>query len=105
MITYLCPQCGMDFAITELQKPKCFCCQAVNMEFIVTKKQKLTPKVMINRLKFVNDRMMENLHKAYMTAKESGEDCNEGELIDIMAKAKKLHDGIDSLETKNKKNK
>lgn len=105
MITYLCPQCGMDFAITELQRPKCFYCQAVNMEFIVTKKQKLTPKVMADRLKLVNDRMMENLQKAYKVGKESGEDFNEGELIDIMAKAKKLHEGISNLKIKNKKSK
>ena len=98
MITYLCPQCGMDFAITELQKPRCFYCGAVNMEFIINKKQKLTPKVIKGRLKLVNKRMMENLHKAYLVAKESGEDFDENELIDILAKAKKLHDGIDNLE-------
>lgn len=104
MITYLCPQCGMDFAITEIQKPRCFYCGAVNMEFIINKKQKLTPKVMKDRLKLVNNRMMENLHKAYLVAKESGEDFNEDELLDILAKAKKLHDGIDSLELRDNGN-
>lgn len=105
MITYLCPQCGMDFAITELQKPKCFYCQVLNIEFIVTKKQKLTPKVMADRLKLVNGRMMENLQKAYECARGDGEDAAADELIDIMAKAKKLQKGIRSLKLRKRSRK
>lgn len=90
----------MDFAITELKKPQCFYCQTLNIEFIVIKKQKLTPKVMADRLKLVTDRMMENLQKAYVVGKESEGDCNTDELIDIMAKAKKLQKGIGELKLK-----
>lgn len=98
MITYLCPQCGLDSAMTELEQPHCFYCEASNMKFIVIKKQKLTPKVMAARLKLCTDRMMENLQKAYEVGKKSGEDFEEGELIDIMAKAKKLQDEVIDLE-------
>jgi len=92
----------MDFAITELQKPRCLYCEAMNIEFIVIKKQKLTPKVMSDRLKLVTDRMMENLQNAYVAGKEGGKYFEEDELIDIMAKAKKLHQGVRDLDIEKK---
>ncbi len=100
MITYLCPQCGMDFAVTELDKAKCFYCQASDIEFIQKKKQKLTPKVIKERLKITTNRMMENLQKAYVAGKESGCDEDTDELIDVLAQAKELQQEITDLKLK-----
>lgn len=96
MITYQCGQCGMDFAIGELQKPKCFYCEATENHTVI-KKQKLTPEVMAERLKLVTDRMMENLKKAYEVKPD---DMDEEELLETMGKAKDLRDRVQKMKFK-----
>ena len=102
MITFLCPECGMDFAVTELDESKCFYCQAVNIDFIEIKKQKLSLKVIKERLEITTNRMMNNLQQAFITGKEV-DNPDADELIDVMAKAKKLHLGVKDLKLEEKK--
>ena len=102
MITYLCRKCGFDFAITELDKPKCFYCES-SKDWEIVKKQKLTPEVMSERLKLVADRMMENLKKAHSAGKETNEEFDETELLKVMAKASKLRKNIQHLKLEKNK--
>lgn len=96
MITYECGKCGIDFAVTELKKPKCFYCGATK-NHAVTKKQKLTSEVMAERMKLVSNRMMESLKKAYEVKPD---DVDEKGLLEAMHKAKHLRDGIHQMEFK-----
>lgn len=66
MITYQCLECGMDFAVTEKDWPRCFYCDS-QRDYLILTKEKITPEVMARRLKIVTDRMMENLQKAWET--------------------------------------
>lgn len=101
LITYLCPECKLDFARTEKDKPKCFSC-GLSKNMVVLKKEKLTPKVMASRLKFVSDRMVKNLKKAWecMPKKQSEHFDDERTLLEIMAKANKLNQRIKKLKLK-----
>lgn len=93
MVTYVCNKCGQDFARTELDKPVCFYCEAEG-DCEIVNKQEITPEIIAERLKLVNERMMENLKKAYMN-KPDGVD--EDELLEVMSKAKELCQETDKV--------
>lgn len=98
MITYLCSKCGIDSALTDAQKPRCFYCEAkTGLKEI--KRQKISPQVMAERLKLVTDRMMEALQRAHAINKRDN-DVEEGDLLKVMAKAKKLKDNVSALKLK-----
>ena len=99
MITYLCKKCGFDFAVTEKQKPKCFYCDS-KANFKIIKKQKITPRVIADRLKLVTDRMMDNLKKAYAEGTKQEKFEEEGDLLEVMKSAKELKGKVQSLKIK-----
>jgi DNA-directed RNA polymerase subunit RPC12/RpoP len=102
MITYFCNNCGFDFAMSELDKPKCFYCGGI-CDHKIIKKEKITKKVIFNRLKLVNERMMENLRKAYDVRPEELNDEDMDQLmLEALAKGKSLGDMIEKIH-KNKK--
>ena len=101
MITYLCNKCGFDFAITELHKPKCFYCGS-SKDWKIVKKQKINMKVMAERMKLVNDRLMSSLKGAYEVGKKD-DDFNEDVMLDVMSRAKKLGKQTNSLLKSKKK--
>ena len=96
IITYQCQSCGFDFAMSELDKPKCFYCEETK-NYTIIKKQELTPEVMAKRMKLVSDRLMENLKGAYDTKPD---DVDEEELLQALAKAKKFREKIHGLKLK-----
>ena len=93
----------MDFARTELEKPRCFYCD-INQGFEIIKKQELSPKVMVARLKLSTDRVVDNLKKAYFVGKQEDDKFNEEKLIKILAKANKLRHKVQSLKFNKKDN-
>ena len=60
LITFLCGDCGIDFGRTELSEPICFYCRSRAKHKII-KFEELTPEVIVNRIKLVNDRAIEGL--------------------------------------------
>lgn len=99
MITYLCHNCQMDFTRTELDEPQCFYCDSSD-NFEVIKKERITPEVIVARLKLSTDRMVDNLKKAYFADKEEIDDLDEEEFIKIMDKANKLRKRVQALKLK-----
>jgi DNA-directed RNA polymerase subunit RPC12/RpoP len=93
LLTYLCKKCGMDFALSELHKPACFYCGSKQGHELV-KKQKLTPKVLADRMKRVADRLVENLKKAYDVKPA---DADEDQLLEALVKADKLRKGVKTV--------
>ncbi len=96
LMTYLCHVCRVDFAVADTQDPVCFYCEK-KTEYSLIKKQKLSPKVMADRLKYVTDRMMQALQGAYSKMPKDSTDETEGKLLNIMSKAKKLKEDVVAL--------
>lgn len=93
MITFLCPRCNLDSAMTERDKLKCFGCDNTK-NLTIIKKEKLSIEVMAARMKLVNDRLMSSLQGAYFAGKEDDDFDDEAMLLQLMEKAQKL--GIDT---------
>lgn len=91
MISYLCHKCGFDFAVTELDKSKCFYCEN-EKDWEIIKKQKLSIKVIADRMELVNNRLIDNLKGAYQVGKKNN-DFNEDLMLETLDKAKKLKEG------------
>lgn len=70
MITYICGKCYFDFANTDIANPVCFYCGATSGH-MVTKKEKISLKVIVARLKRVADRLEDNLQNARQAALSS----------------------------------
>jgi hypothetical protein len=69
LVTYLCADCGVDFARTELSVPICFYCRSNGAHKII-KREVLTAEVMVNRMKFVSERAIQGLVSAFGSAPE-----------------------------------
>ena len=95
IITYFCQKCGFDFAITELDKPKCFYCDSYK-NWKIVKKQKFSLKNLAGRMKLVNERLKSSLKGAYKAGKESN-NFDEDLMLDVMNKIKKLEKNVRSI--------
>ena len=94
LITYLCRGCGWDFALSEHSAPRCTRCRATE-DFTEVSREKLTLDVMEARMQRVADRLLQNLAKAYEIREGNWPDDKDEELIlEALAKAKDLQDGI-----------
>jgi hypothetical protein len=69
LVTYLCADCGVDFARTELSLPICFYCRS-NGPHKIIKRETLTAEAMVKRMKFVSERAISGLVKAFAPAEE-----------------------------------
>lgn len=69
LITYLCKDCSIDFARTELSLPICFYCRSGGPHKIL-RRQQLTAEAMVSRMKFVSERAISGLVKAYSPVEE-----------------------------------
>lgn len=109
MVTYLCRQCGADFARLEQEIPECFGCGHSKGHKILSKKE-CTPEVMAERIRLSTNRMMENLKKAWeVRPKEIREDPKaEKEFLKLLNRAKELrnhtHEAMDKMEEEAKNN-
>ena len=85
----------MDSGRTELDGPFCFMCERTE-GLIELKREKMSKEVMFNRIKAVNDRMMENLRQAYDIRKEDWPQNPEEEmmLLEAMATGQDLQTAI-----------
>ncbi len=93
MIIYYCNHCQIDFGRRENEESVCFFCGSKeHAEFV--RKEELTAEVLIERMKILANRALENLQKAYLVRPE---DADEGELLDAMVRAKELKDKINQL--------
>lgn len=96
MIVYLCNKCGFRFGRTELHTPICSYCHA-KTGFTITKKQKLTPQAIAERLKESTDNMMQALIGAY---NNKPIEINEKEFLKLMQKAKKFTEKVKGIKLK-----
>lgn len=93
MVFYFCNRCKLDFARHHGEPPVCFSCGLQDKaEFL--RKEPMTKELMINRMKALAARTLENLQKAYQVRPE---DADEAELMDAMLKAQELKDKIDRM--------
>jgi hypothetical protein len=91
MVSYLCTACSTDSAFPDGIEPICYVCES-SEHLKEIKRLVMTPELMMERVQLLNERMMENLVKAYDEQKRNGfEDVEEKELLDLLAKAKSLH--------------
>lgn len=81
--------------MSEQQKPHCYYCGAKAAKYLKQiSKKRLSLKVMAERMKLVNDRMVENLKKAYQAR---GADDDELQLLEVMDKADDMRKNVQKI--------
>src|SRR3989344_2841217 len=104
MLTYICGKCYFDFANTDIAPPVCFYCGATSGH-MVTKKEKISLKVIVARMKRVADRLEENLQNArqIVLPPEFTDEANEKDLARASVIARHLKKSISSKLLRTKK--